>query len=153
MYDFVKGKEGRHFESLKKIGELEKKYSVVFPEILNEYYFKYDGEKIDLAAITVNGYKCEVAKIVPIISEKMDFEVIADNDRADGFIPEEYYPIARDRGGDYYYWDAKTGEVYLVLVDDFENPFKVADTVEEFFVKLSDCKQKDSVDITKGKDL
>lgn len=139
MYKFVKGTEGEHLKSLDKISELEKKYSIKFPKSLKEYYFKYDGEKINVCIITINGYDCEIAKIVPIIAEKMNFEAITDNDKADGFIPMNYYPLARDRGGNYYYWDSKTGEVFLLLVDDFENPFKVADSVDDFLIMLCNC--------------
>ena len=93
-----------------------------------------------MSVITISGYDCEIAKIVPILAEKMSFESITDIDKADGFIPSDYYPIARDRGGNYYYWDSNMGDVYLVLVDDYENPFKVADSVEDFFIKL--CSDK-----------
>ena len=136
MYDFVNGKEGQHLESLKEIEKLEKKYGIEFPQVLKEYYSKYDGEKIHLRTLMVDGYEWEVAKFVPIVSEKMNFESIADGDREDGFISADYYPIARDRGGNYYYWDAKTGNVYLVLVDDYEEPIKVADSVGQFLQDL-----------------
>lgn len=136
MFDFVKGTESAHEDSLRKIAMLEEKYSINFPDILKEYYSKFDGEKIELVTFFIDGFECEVAKIVPIISEKMNFESVTDNDKADGFMPADYYPIARDRGGDYYYWDSQTGKVYLVFVDDYENPFEVAGSVKEFFSKL-----------------
>ena len=133
MYSFVIGPEDSHDDSVDKIHDLEKKYKIKFPEVLVEYYSKCDGNPIILSKITIDGYECEIAKIVPIISDKMSFEDIVDNDRVDGFLPTNFYPIARDRGGDYYYWDSKTEVVYLILVDDYENPFKVSDSINAFF--------------------
>ncbi len=133
MFKFVNGQEKEHLDSINKVEQLEKKYNIIFPDVLKEYYKKYDGEKIILSTFEKNGYECEVAKIVPIIAEKMDFEKITDNDRIDGFISEDLYPLARDRGGNYYYWSSKNEKVFLILVDDFENPFEVANSVKEFF--------------------
>ena len=68
----------------------------------------------------------------------MSFESIVDNDKEDGFVPDNLYPIARDRGGNYYYWDNETGYVFLLIVDDIDNPFKVADSINDLFTKLND---------------
>ncbi len=138
IYKFVEGCEKNHDDSIDKISELEKKYLIKFPEILKEYYKKYDGEKIILTCFKVNGYECEVAKIVPIIAEKMSFEYIVDNDRTDGFLPADYYPIARDRGGNYYYWSSESGKVMLVLTDDYDNPFEAAASIQDFFAKMNE---------------
>ena len=137
MFEFLKGREKNCEESIKKIREIEKKYSVLFPDELINFYSMYDGEKSELIRFGVDGFDCEVAKFVPIIADKMSFESIVDNDRADGFIPNDYYPLARDRGGNIYYWKAVTYEVFLVLCDDYENPYKITDSVKEFFSKLN----------------
>lgn len=133
MYKFINGIEGNHVDSVDAILMLEKKYSITFPNVLKEYYLKYDGEKIKLTTFIIDGYECEVTKIVPIMADSMNFENITDNDKRDGFIPNIFYPLARDRGGNYYYWSSVSEKVFLVFVDDFENPFKICDTVEEFF--------------------
>lgn len=138
MFEFIKGKEKKCEESIKKIKEIENKYGILFPDKLVEFYSLYDGEKIDLRKFEVNGFECEVVKIVPIIADKMFFESIVESDRADGFIPKDYFPLARDRGGNFYYWKSETYEVFLVFCDDYENPYKVADTVNDFFLKLND---------------
>ena len=140
MYNFVKGQEGKHDDSLKMISILEEKYHIKFPAELKDYYYKYDGEKINLVITESNGYECEIAKIVPIIADKMTFETIVENDRMDGFVPNNFYPIARDRGGNYYYWENETEKVYLLIVDDIEHPFMVADSINNFFVKLNNGK-------------
>lgn len=136
MFDFVKGQEGAHEDSLKMISILEEKYHIKFPDELKEFYYKYDGEKINVVIADMNGYECEIAKMVPIIADKMNFEAIVENDRKDGFIPPNLYPVARDRGGNYYYWDNDTEKVYLLIVDDIDHPFMVANSLKEFFSKM-----------------
>lgn len=136
MYNFVQGVAQKHVDAIEKINALEKRYSINFPEELKEYYSLYNGEKIILSKFDVNGYECEVAKVVPVVADKMSFESIVENDRADGFIPQNFYPLARDRGGNLYYWEANTQKVYLVFSDDYENPFKVAESIKDFFDKL-----------------
>ena len=142
MFEFVKDKAEKQDSILAEIKRLEKKYSIHFPQALKDFYHQYDNKGIKLCSLDIDGYQCEVAKIVPILAPASNFESIKDEELADGFIPKEYYPIARDRGGDYYYWDSKSGNVFLVLVDDFENPFKVASSVEEFFEMLSSSPMK-----------
>lgn len=136
-YSFVMGEEGNHEESISKITFLEDKYSIKFPGELSEYYKKYDGEKIKLSIITIDGYECEISKIIPIIGEKTSFEIITDRFKKDGFMPMTCYPLARDRGGDYYCWDSETHKVSLFLVDDIDNPFVVAKNIEDFFKLLN----------------
>lgn len=137
MYRFVKVKKDRHDDSVKRIRDIEKEYKITFPKALKEYYMGYDNAPINLTKITVNGYQCEVAKIIPIIGEKQNFEKIHEADKKDGFIPSEFCPLARDRGGNYYYWNAKNGSVYLLLNDDIENPFEVSKDVRSFFELLN----------------
>lgn len=133
MYKFINGVESNHEDSLQMITKLEEKYSITFPAVLKEYYQKFDAEKIKLVSFKVDGFECEVAKIVPIIAETMNFEQITDDDKADGFIPVTCYPLARDRGGNYFYWDSTTGKVLLIFDDDFENPFEICESVDKFF--------------------
>lgn len=136
MFKFINGNEGNHVDSIEKISKLEEKYSIVFPECLKDFYQKFDGEKIKLTTFAVEGYECEVSKIIPIVADKMDFEYIKDNDISDGFVSDDFYPLARDRGGNYYYWEAKTGRVLLVFSDDFDNPFVISSSVKNFFELL-----------------
>ena len=80
----------------------------------------------------LHNYECGFAKMSPLISDGLSFEKIVDDDRTDGFIPSSYYPIARDRGGNLYYWDATTEKVYYVLNDDIEDPFLVFQDLDDF---------------------
>lgn len=133
MFTFLKDTQKQNRLSEKDIKRIEEKYFIEFPSILKEFYLNYDGNKINLCIFKVDGYECEVAKIIPLNTSGLTFEKIVDNDRADGFISEDLYPIASNRGGDFYYWNAKNGKVYLVFNDDIDNPFFVTEDIEAFF--------------------
>ena len=139
MFDFLADPASKadKLQVEKEIQRITAKYEVTFPQDLYNYALAYDGAKINLCIFKVNGYTCEVSKIVPICGDGLTFEKIVNNDRADGFISERFYPLAADRGGDIYYWDAWSGAIYLVLTDDIENPFKVCNSVREFFELLT----------------
>lgn len=115
------------------IQELEGKYHMTFPQTFREYAMACDRAKIKLQQLLVNGYSCEVFQIVPICGEGLTFAGVVENDRQDGFISPHFYPLASDRGGDYYYWDDETGKVYLVRSDDVDTPFEVSASVRDFF--------------------
>lgn len=119
-----------------EIRKLENKYKIKFPEVLRKYYLGFDGARIKLQRLEIRGYSCEVSGIVPICGDGLSFEKIVENDRTDGFISEDFYPLATDRGGDIYYWDAKSEHVYLMLADDIENPFLASNSVADFFELL-----------------
>lgn len=137
VFKFIKEAGAVNEDISNVIRELEDKYDISFPKILQEYYSKYNDAKISLIIMDVQGYECEVAKIIPLVGDKLCFEKIVQNDRIDGFLPNTYYPLARDRGGNCYYWDSETYNVYFVLSDDIDNPFCVAESVEEFMNKLN----------------
>ena len=136
MFDFLKDTQihGRTKES--DIVRLEQKYSIVFPSVLKEFYLRYDGNPIKLCLFKVDGYPCEVADIVPMTASGLTFEKIVENDRDDGIISDDLYPIARNRGGDLYYWSTKTGRVWLLLADSIDAPFLVAEDIGSFFKLL-----------------
>ena len=133
MYNFLKETTKHNHTTISDITRIEEKYSIKFPSILKNFYLDYDENKINLCKFNVDGYSCEVAKIIPLNANGLTFEKIVENDRADGFIDKDFYPIASNRGGDFYYWSSKTGKVYLVLADDIDNPFVVSSNVETFF--------------------
>ena len=118
------------------INQIEKKYKITFPKLFKDYALSFDGAKIALSSFVVHGYACEVAKIIPICGAGLTFEKIVDNDRSDGFISDSLYPLASTRGGDLYYWNDINGAVYLLLADDIENPFRICDSIEQFFALI-----------------
>lgn len=115
------------------MARLEAKYGITFPPVLQEFYRRHDGQKIALCKLQVNGYKCEVSELVSLCSGQMTFEWIVDNDREDGFISSAFFPLAMDRWDNTYYWQKDTEKVFLLLSDDIENPFLVADSIQAFF--------------------
>ncbi len=124
MYKFVMTDEhNRRYDTEKQIEELEKSFDIRFPDELKSFYNSYEGNKIHLCILDIEGYKCEVAEFVPLAGDGLTFEKIANNDRNDGFLSKTLFPIARDRGGNFYYWDSNTEEVFLLLNDDYDYPF------------------------------
>ena len=138
MYQFLAEQPSTQDENMlnRSIKYLEEKYRIIFPPVLQDYYTHYNGVRIKLCKLTVNDYSCEVSRIVPVIAEHMSFEYIADRNREDGYISDRLFPLAMDRGGNLYYWNVDGGGVVLVLTDDIENPFSVADSVQDFFTLL-----------------
>ena len=141
MYNFLKDTTKHNHTTISDITRIEEKYSIKFPSILKNFYLDYDGNKINLCKFDIEGYLCEVAKLIPLNASGLTFEKIVDNDRIDGFISKDFYPIASNRGGDFYYWSDTTEKVYLILADDIENPFEVSKSIEEFFEILNGSNQ------------
>lgn len=115
---------------------LEAKYGFAFPPVLREFYRLHDGQKIAQCELKVNGYNCVVSELVSLCIGKMTFEWLADNDREDSFVSPDLFPLAMDKWDNTYYWQKSTEKVFLLLADDIENPFLVADSIQTFFDML-----------------
>jgi len=142
MFDFVKEHVNAATNIKLAIEQLESKYGIHFPKLLKQYYESFDGCKMNVCVFHVDGYECEVSRMIPICGHDITFEHIADNNRSDGFLNPNYFPLAANRGGDYYYWDSASGKIYLVLSDDIENPFEICDSIDAFFAILDAAKKK-----------
>ena len=136
MYSFIKKMKDDEKITIEDIEEIEKTFSFQMPEILKEYYLANNGASIHRCIFSVDGYEVEVAKLVELKYGYLPLEKIIEMDRKDGFISPNMIPIARNSGGDYYYWDSKSGKVYLFLCDSIENPIWICQNVEEFFSLL-----------------
>ena len=136
MYSFIKKMKDDEKITIEDIAEIEKTFSFQMPEILKEYYLVNNGASIHRCIFSVDGYEVEVAKLVELKYGYLPLEKIIEMDRKDGFISPNMIPIARNSGGDYYYWDSKSGKVYLFLCDSIENPIWICQNVEEFFSLL-----------------
>lgn len=133
MYGFVKEKsENTHISSCEVL-EIENKYNINFPTMLKEYYLQHNGDKIRLCIFTVDEEEFGVAKIVELKYGNCSFEKIVKNDREDGIIDKHLYLLARNEGGDYFYWDVRDENVYMIYCDDVENPVWVCDSIKAFF--------------------
>ena len=136
MFDFILKEQQEPLKAIESILNLEKKYKIVFPDVLKNLYAKSEGGKIKLCVFKIDGFDYEVSSIISVVPEGFYFEKIADSDRDDGFLPVSFYPFASNRGGDIYYWDSETKKVYLSLADDIENPILISDSIEEFIILL-----------------
>lgn len=54
-------------------------------------------------------------------------------DRKNGYIPDNMIPIASDDGGDLFYWDTLTENVYAYYDDNIENPIYICNGIKAFF--------------------
>lgn len=131
MYRFLK-EEPPLPVTLEEIELIEKIFQIQFPQILKDFYLQYNAVKMHLCVFSVNGNEYEAAKIIPLKADHA-FECIRTNELKDDFIPESFMPLARNRGGDYYYWDSKSEAVYLLYSDCIENPILICDSIEAFF--------------------
>lgn len=162
MFDFVKQDSLSSLMPVtnEDISRIEKKFSIVFPDILKEYYLKYNGMYIHTVELSYDdGEITGVHEIIPVITNEM----------IDGTIPDEYsvecikenelnepynrvlpnlIPFAVNEGGDYYYWDTKDGKVYISFnADEDENgteiPYYICSSVDEMFRLMSEEYEKE----------
>ena len=142
MYQFIQNTANVSSDALlhniSLIISMEQKYGISFPDVLRDYYIHYNCYKISLCVFRINNNEYEVAKIIPLDGDTLTFEKIVDNDRADGFISSNFYPLASNRGGDLYYWDCNTQNLFLVYADDVEHPISICHSITEFFKLMSD---------------
>ncbi len=108
-------------------------------KFIKEYYLKHNGAKINLCCFEIDEYEYEISEIIPLKYGSCSLEKVKENDIEDGFIKESLVPIANNRGGDYYYWDKETEEVYLIYGDDIENPIFICDSISELLKIMSNC--------------
>ena len=122
------------------IKEFQNKYNVKLPEILKEYYLKYN--KSDIKECEFYLYDEEYNFCVEYLYslnygtqpvEKHLDKWIPENE----YIPNSWIPLACDVDNDDYYWDKETGKVFFLSLENVENPIPICDSVEEFFKLLN----------------
>ena len=133
MYKFIKECREGYLISEEDIKEFEKCWNVKIPEILRKFYINYNGGKINLCKFSVDDFVYEISEIIPLKYGECCLEEVIRNDRQDEIIPKDKVPIANDRGGNYYYWDSLTGEIFLYYCDDIENPIYICKSIEDLF--------------------
>ena len=142
MFDFLLKDNDDPQKTEEVINNLEKKYSIVFPNILKQLYKQTITGKMSLCVFSINESIYETAAIVPIINEGFCFEKIADSDRSYNSLPDSFFPLAYDRGGNFYYWDCNNCKVYFSLTDDIENPVLISNSVDDFVILLNNSIRK-----------
>lgn len=133
MYGFIKQIKEEYHITEEDLKIVEGKYDIKFPEILRSYYLEHNGDIIKTCYLLVDDYSYGIAKIVQLKNGTTTFEYIVDNDRKDGIIDENMFPIARNEGGDYYYWNKQTQNIYLYYCDDIEDPIYICENINSFF--------------------
>lgn len=136
MYSCIKTIKDDEKISIDDVLEIEQRFGFKMPEILRDYYLMYNGASIYNCVFSIDGYEVEVAKLVELKYGVLPLEKIIEMDREDGFIPSNMIPVARNSGGDYYYWNDQSGQVYLYLSDCIEDPILICENLEKFFALL-----------------
>lgn len=145
------------------IDRIEKKFGITFPDILREYYLKYNAKWIHGVEIHAPGRdESDICTILPLINtpinefgikNEFSVECIKDNEMNE---PEElgylrirnnFIPLALDNCGDIYYWDSNDGKVYISYnADEDENgleiPYYVCSSVDEMFKLMDEAYEK-----------
>ncbi len=146
MFKFLKEEIDNKEKSAERIAYLEKKYGIVFPDILKELYARTNGGILKENEIPVNGDPDDLAEVWCIHElgdSDYNFEFVADKDREEPmnkYIPADWYPFAYDRGGATFYWSSKDRKVWFVMKDDpdsLEEPDLISDSIEEFIELLN----------------
>lgn len=133
MYNFIKQQKEDYHITKEDLENIEKKYGILFPEVLKKYYLEHNGDTIKLCTFDIDGYNYEIAKIVQLKYGSATFEHIVDGDREDKIIDENMFPVARNEGGDYYYWNKENENINLYYCDDIEYPIYICKNMEELF--------------------
>lgn len=143
MYQFIKTLHKEFSITPNDIADLEKEYHIKFPTALKEYYLKYNASEISLCTFTQKNVPNDTFEVHTIYSIKYEpfkgaciLEEVLYDDRLDGFIPNNLIPFAEDRGGNRYYCDDKTENIFFIPCDDIDNPELVCESISDFFDNL-----------------
>ena len=136
MYSFIKKTKDDEKVTIDDVLDIESRFGFKMPEILKDFYLMYNVSSIYPCVFSIDGYEVEVAKLVELKYGFLPLEKIIETDRTDGFIPFDMIPVASNSGGDYYYWNNQSGQVYLYLSDSIEDPIWICENAVEFFSLL-----------------
>lgn len=145
------------------IDRIEKKFEIVFPDVLRKYYLEHNAKWIHSIVINApdEDGSC-IHEILPIINTPINkwgieneysVECIKDNEMNEpkelGYlrIRNNFVPLAIDDGCNTYYWDSNDGKVYISYNDNedengLEIPYYVCSSVEEMFRLMDEAYEK-----------
>lgn len=140
MYKFIK----EQHEECKLISDdicsFEEKFDIKLPFEMAKFYLQYNGLEIYLSKIERDTALFQVDAFYSIkhsFSPRLPtVDTLIEWDRMDGFIDSQMIPFAKDQGGDSYYCDSASGEIYIIRSDDIDIPIKICDTFTEFLSAL-----------------
>lgn len=132
FFDIFKRKKGYKFNTEKKspikleeLENFENKNKVKIPELLRNYLLEYGDAPIKECNFKDKKYLTNLRQICSPLKE--------DNLKKEGFIPHNFYSIAYDAGGNYFYWNAEDNKIYMAFNDDIDNIFVCFNSVKEMF--------------------
>lgn len=137
MYEFLKNENNGITLESHEIKAIEDLYGFEFSQILFDFYLLHNVGTIKICTFEIDGFEHQVRNMVPLKDGALTFEEIVTDDRKDGFIDINMLPLAMNEGGDMYYWDRNSENVYLYYDDDIENPIYICENIESFFTLLS----------------
>ena len=143
MYKFIKKLHEECKIDPLDIQALEKKFDIKFPSEMVDFYLQYNDAEIYLSEIETEEDKPQVFAFYPIRYRHSRYEGTIDETmlsfRQDGFFDPKMIPFAGDQGGDPYFCDSISGEIYLIRSDDIDEPIKICDSFNEFLSRLHVC--------------
>ena len=140
MFRFLTDETDNREKSAARIAYLEQKYGIVFPEILRQLYAKTDSGEMKMCEMKIGGRTFVAANLVTLEEGDMDFEYAADDVRDEpmcNFIPADWYPIAYDNGGSFFYWCSSTQQIFFVDSENVDEKVLIADNPEAFIELLN----------------
>lgn len=126
------------------LDELQEKYGFVFPEILRDYYMKYNESVLRKCKMKINDKVIDIDYFLHIKYGRRSLEhYIRTMDPE--YVPCRYVPFARNRESISFYWGATDGAVYTDVFSEglLDSPCKVCGSVKEFFRLLEDSVRDD----------
>ena len=97
MFRFLEDEIDNREQSSERITYLEKKYDIVFPDILRQLYARTDSNSMKMCELEVDGVSYVAANLVTLVDGDIDFEYAADDSRDEpmcNFVPSDWYPLA-----------------------------------------------------------
>lgn len=140
MFRFLTEEIDNREKSANRIAYLEQKYGITFPDVLKDFYAKTDCSGMKMCEIKINERCFVAAGLVALEDGDIDFEYAADDDRDEpmcNFIPPDWYPLAYDNGGNYFYWSSDDYRVCYVDRENVEERVLVSESIEAFFDLLN----------------
>ena len=113
---------------LDSIEKFEKENNIKFPKLLKNYWLEYGDAPIKECNFKDKKYLTNLRQICSPFKE--------DNLKKEGFIPNSFYAIAYDAGGNYFYWNSEDDKIYMAFDEDIDNPFVFFNSVEEMFKEM-----------------
>ena len=139
MYSFIESKDAKCQLNIDDILEIENKFNIKFPNILKEYYIKYNGSQIKECYFSINGNDYNVNEIISLKYGKYSFEKEYEQVIENRYISNIYIPFAKDISNQSYYFNLKDNKIYYISIDDIINPIFICDSIDEFFEILNLC--------------